>query len=361
MNNRLKWFRLIVAGAVIVSVAVFGGCESPLDPDTGLDESQEPGDLTVSVSGVDMDLVSTTEGDDDLLFAAFVFEGGADSLGDDWGETWVALVAEPITDGSASGTAFVVGDDARPEWTGDGGAEYDIYPTVYRVTLPDGQDGGPPQKGGDDFFMVNPEYIYATVDWQSPITYQQDGNESRSIDFADFLSSAAVVHATGDAFHLVGQIFENVMVDEDHEVIKFPEGLEEGLSFYLAEFENGENPTIGDKIDGVSGEVIEHSYEGEELFVVMELDFDGYEFPEVVATASGTLTLTMSGTGPKDIELQFVAEQLTLTEAGGSVIVGINGSFSEFGEHGPTSVEGIVTYDGIDHDLQVISEIYGMM
>ena len=203
----------IVILTVVVFALLFAGCDSTGTGGGGggddNDDDQavaEDGALTAGVSGVPMDLESTTEGDEDLLFAAFVFNAEGNAL-ENWEENWVALVAEEIVDGSASGTAFQTGDDTLPEWVGTAGESYDVYYTVYLVTL---QDDGPPLKDGNHFTESNPEYIHGTIDWQTPITYQQDGDQTLTSSFADYLDTAYVEFVAQGALGLIGEVMDNL-------------------------------------------------------------------------------------------------------------------------------------------------------
>ena len=105
--------------------------------------------------------------------------------------------------GSASGTAFqIVGGERGDEWVGTAGENYEVYYTVYLVTL---QDSGPPLKDGDHFTESNPEYVHGTIDWQTPITYQQDGDHSLTSSFGNYLDTAYVeLVAQGALQGLVG-------------------------------------------------------------------------------------------------------------------------------------------------------------
>lgn len=172
-------YLLAITGALVFALAGLTGCE-------GLEElfgggDPEDGRLTVSVAGVPMDMCGAETEDKDIFFAALVYNAGSliDSGSSDG---WVALVGEMVADGAASGTAFVVGDDNRPEWKGSGGEEYDIYPRVYCVTF---VEDGPPTKNGAYFFTQDSEYVFRSIDWQW-YRYEQDGNERLDTTFNQY-------------------------------------------------------------------------------------------------------------------------------------------------------------------------------
>lgn len=358
-NHGLKPSLMWVVVAVVTTM-VFAGCESPVGGDeesnpegeTDPVEVAEDGTLTLSVSDVPMDLESTTVGDEDLLFAAFVFEAGTDVLSDAWEENWVAFVTEEVSAGSATGVAFQMGDDTRPDWIGSADTEYDVYPAIYCATA---HEDSHPTKDGDPFeYWPIPEYVCNTVDWQTPITYKQDGDHTVTIDFSDFLCSTDVAYATEGAFHLFGLVFENdlmVMVDGRGTLSTF-ENLSEGDVLVI--WADLESPIPG-PIPGLSGEIVSYVDEGEQVSIEMAFVANEYEFPDSEASASGTLTYFLSGDpqaeGPDNVA--FVVD-LTLNEGETSVTVGVDGSVLAFDESGPTSFEGSFTYNGMVHDLQAM-------
>jgi hypothetical protein len=179
---RQKLLLFAIVGTLVFSLAVLTGCE-------GLEElfgggDPEDGRLTVSIAGALMDMCDGKD-DDTILFAAHVYQAGSLIDGDTY-DGWVALVAEYVVNGAASGTAFVVGDDSRPDWKGSGGKEYDIYPRLYCVTPDEGR--GPPTKNDADFYTQDPEYVFRGVDmpW---FRYTQDGNERLDTVFSEYAAT----------------------------------------------------------------------------------------------------------------------------------------------------------------------------
>ena len=322
----------------VMAGLVLSGCDNVLGGDDD-DESNgggQAGALTASVSGVPMDLESTTA-DNDLLFAAFVFETGTDVLTESWEDTWVALVAEEIDAGSASGRAFQTGDDNLPEWQGTTGENYAVYLTIYRVTI---QEEGPPTKGGEYFWLSNPECIYGTVDWQSPATYEHDGDKTISSSFDEYLGTAEVEFVAQGALHLVGRVMDNITGQDP--------------------------PSEGDIITIVAEEIIAEVTSvtpGDPGYVTLEVEVTDYVFPDLTPapTATGDITLDIVATeadGPQEIGI--TTTNLVLTHEGDSVTVQMDGTASDLVESGPETLTGTFTYDGAVHDLSVLDALYEM-
>jgi len=172
MSKTVSKLLVIVAGFLVIGLLI-SGCDNPFA------EDEDDGTLTVSVSG----FTGTCGVGQDVLFAAFVYNAGADVMDDNVQP--VALVGEMVPDTSASGAAFVWGDDARPTWSGKGGNSYDVYPTIYCTdgNAPDGT----PLKNGNKFNEENPDWVYKSADFDQPVTYKQDGNKSIATAFGDYV------------------------------------------------------------------------------------------------------------------------------------------------------------------------------
>jgi len=327
---------------------LFAGCDSTgAGGGGGGGGGYDDGTLKASISGVPMDdLESTTEGDEDLLFAAFVFNSGGDPLdAADSAENWVAMVAEEIVGGSASGTAFEIVDGVRgDEWVGTAGENYEVYYTVYLVTLP---EEGPPQKGGEHFTESNPEYIRGTIDWQTPITYQQDGDHNLTSSFADYLDTAFIEFVAQGALGLVGEVMNNLPENGPP-----PEG---------------ENFEIG---NGITVTVTEAVEEASTLYIELDIDIVAYEFAETgmdpAPTATGNITLSIVAPivdeEPQEpVGLGFITTNLVLSQGEDvSVAVKMDGTGSDMGEEGPETYTGTFTVNGVEHDLSILTEMYNI-
>lgn len=328
---------------VVVFALLFVGCDSTGaggGGGGGGDSGQDAGTLTAGISGVPDDLESTTEGDNDLLFAAFVFNAGGDPL-DDSDDNWVALVAEEIVDGSASGTAFQTGDDTLPEWVGTAGESHDVYYTVYCVTL---QEDGPPQKGGQDFYMSNPEYVHGTVDWQSPITYQQDGDHSLTSSFEEYLSTAHVEFVAQGAIGLIPLVMDSL-----------PDGGPPAVPGEL---------DLDPAITGITVAMTGLVEEPDTLYVDIGINIDGYTFPETDPTATATGDIALSIVAPitneapqAPEELSFTTTNLVLSQGEDSTAVEMDVTAS-VGANGFEAFTGTFTVDGAEHDLSILTEMY---
>jgi hypothetical protein len=360
------WTVLIVFGLVVA--LLLAGCDNVLnddgntsDPGDDSGDSTDPvaaedGSLTASVAGVPMDLESTSEGDEDLLFAAFVFEAGADVLSDSWEESWVALVAEEIVDGSASGTAFQIVDGARgEEWVGTAGESYDVYYTVYRVTL---QDDGPPLKGGAHFMERNPECICGTVDWRSPVTYEQDGDHTLTSRFEQFLETSQVQCIAQGVLGLIGFVTDGSRLSD-----AFGDAPEVGATHVF---------TDADENDlGITGTLTQFEVADEALGIIhagLRLDIEDSVLPAMEApapTATGTLTLAIvsqDNVGLQEVGFDTSNLIVTLSEDV-SVEVELDGTASDFSQDTgePATFTGSFACDGAEHDLSILSEMYDIL
>jgi hypothetical protein len=350
----------------LVAGLLLAGCENVLNDDGNENDTGdvtepvvvEDGSLTASIAGVPMDLESTSEGDEDLLFAVFVFEAGTDVRSDDsdgWEANWVAMVAEEIVDGGASGTAFQIVDGARgEEWVGTAGESYDVYHTVYRVTM---QDDGPPLKGGRHFTLSNPECVCGTVDWQSPVTYEQDGDHSLTSSFDEYLETSHVVFVAQGALGLVGFVTDGSRLYD-----AFGDAPEAGITHVFKDADENDL--------GITGTVTRFEVVDEALGIVhagLRLDITGYEFPEMEApapTATGTITLAIVSKQAEGLqEVGFVTSDLVLTQGELSVEIVMDGTASDFDQETgeAATITGTFSCDGAEHDLSVLSEMYDIL
>jgi len=333
----------ILIMTVVGFALVFAGCDSTGAGGGG--GSGSDGSLTAAVSGVPMDLESTTEGDDDLLFAAFVFDAEGDPLNS---TGWVAMVAEEIVGGNASGTAFQIVDGARgDEWAGTGGENYEVYYTVYRVTLP---EEGPPQKAGEHFTKSNPEYIHGTIDWQTPITYQQDGDHSLTSSFANYLDTAYLELVAQGALGLIGSVMDNLPGDGPPD--------KEGMV------------TLEPPIDGITVEMTANNGDASTIDAELVITIADYVFTDTgldpAPTATGNITLSISAPivdgEPQegDMEIGFATTDLTLSQGPDSVAVEMDGIGSDPGSEGFETFTGTFTVDGVEHDLSILTDMYNI-
>ncbi|HKK48240.1 MAG TPA: hypothetical protein VJ932_04045 [Alkalispirochaeta sp.] len=374
MNHRRIAFWTLLIMCAVVAGLLFTGCDNPLGEDDDGGNAGDPvvaenGSLTASVSGVPMDLESTTDGDDDLLFAAFVFNAGGDPLDtNDTAENWVAMIAEEIVDGSASGTAFQIVDGARgDEWVGTAGESYDVYYTIYRVTL---QDQGPPLKDGAHFSESNPECVCGTVDWQTPVTYQQDGDHSLTSSFESYLDTAHIEFVAQGALGLIGLVMDSL-----------PDG---GPPEELGAFD------LQPPIQGITVEMTVNDSTESAIDAELVIAIDEYEFTDTgldpAPTASGNITLSITAlivapdsvpaenitlldaAPPVDeepvvaeMEIGFATTDLTLSQGEDvSVAVAIDGTATDLGAEGFETFTGSFTCDGVEHDLAIMTEVYNI-
>jgi hypothetical protein len=344
-RGSVKWTVLVILGAA--ASLLLAGCENVLGEDDDTPGTETPtvatdGSLTVGVTGVDMDVESTTEGDDDLLFAAFVFNAGGDPLSaEDSEENWVAMVAEEIVNGSASGTAFQIVEGERgAEWVGTAGESYDVYCTVYRVTLQD----GPPLKDGEHFTLSNPECVHGTIDWQSPVTYEQDGDETLASSFDEYLETAQIEFAAQGALGLIGEVMDNI-----------PEGGPTEETFAI--------------VDGITGRLIQVDETETTLQALLQIDIDGYVFTGTeltpAPTAAGRIELTVvapmvEGEPGEPVALAFTTTNLVLSQDDSSVPIEMDGTATDMGDAGPETFTGTFTIDGAEHDLAILTDMYNV-
>ena len=238
MNNRLNWFRLIVAGAVIVSVAVFGGCESPLDPDTSIEE--DDGTVTLSLS-------NASGAPPNSWFAVFVFESGADP---NTREGLVAVNYSEISDGGVSGLVLkepVEGDwePSEETWIATGGETYvryvysttDInldYDTTSKVTVQH-----PDTFSVDGDFTEEFDYVQDLVDAPT-LTVEVTGAEAAEVTNAENETYfVAVVVVDGEFVSLIdvtfsGESFSILMENENEATWLYEPGTEYVVVFILS-------------------------------------------------------------------------------------------------------------------------------
>lgn len=166
--KQIKWKGVIVIVAALVIVIVFSGCDDLLGND---DDDEKDGNLTVSVSGFN----ESCANDDKPYFLGFVLPAGSDPNTTEP----IAIAWEENIGSTGSGIAEIAGDDGPTgvQWTGAGGATYDVYPTVYCATdltnLGDSLD--------------SPAWVYKAADYSQPITYTQDGNITIETAFSDYV------------------------------------------------------------------------------------------------------------------------------------------------------------------------------